>query len=110
MGDGFAQIFSQIVSIRVKKLSNTNYIASRHITREKSPLPVDVRCSKTSLLKLPIVVIQKFCYHGNVTTHFSSLLAEPFLGSVDNPKYLPREFSLLSFKPTRTGYESFIMP
>ena len=54
LGDGFAQIFSQIVSIRVKKLSNTNYIASRHITREKSSLPVDVRCSKTSLLKLPI--------------------------------------------------------
>ena len=55
LGDGFAQIFSQIVSIRVKKLSNTNYIASRHITREKSSLPVDVRCSKTSLLKLPII-------------------------------------------------------
>ena len=54
MDDGFAQIFSQIVSIRVKKLSNTNCIASRHITREKSSLPVDVRCSKTSLLKLPI--------------------------------------------------------
>ena len=31
LGDGFAQIFSQIVSIRVKKLRNTNYIASRHI-------------------------------------------------------------------------------
>ena len=57
MGDGFAQIFSQIVSIRVKKLSNTNYIASRHITREKSSLPVDVRCSKTSLLKLPIILL-----------------------------------------------------
>ena len=54
LGDGFAQIFSQIVSIRVKKLSNTNYIASRHITREKSSLPVDVRRSKTSLLKLPV--------------------------------------------------------
>ena len=53
LGDGFAQIFSQIVSIRVKKLSNTNYIASRHTTREKSSLPVDVRCSKMSLLKLP---------------------------------------------------------
>ena len=54
LGDGFAQIFSQIVSIRVKKLSNTNYITSRHITREKFSLPVDVHCSKTSLLKLPI--------------------------------------------------------
>ena len=26
------------------------------------------------LLKLLLVVIQKFCYHGNVTSHFSSLL------------------------------------
>ena len=30
--------------------------------------------SPSSLLKLPIVVIQKFCYHGNVTSHFPSLL------------------------------------
>ena len=28
----------------------------------------------SSLLKLPIVVIQIFCYHGNMTSHFSSLL------------------------------------
>ena len=26
--------------------------------------------SPSSLLKLPIVVIQKFCYHGNVTSHW----------------------------------------
>ena len=31
-------------------------------------------CSPSPLQKLPIVVIQKFCYHGNVTSHFSSLL------------------------------------
>ena len=30
--------------------------------------------SPSFLLKLPIVVIQKFCYHGNMTSHFSSLL------------------------------------
>ena len=30
--------------------------------------------SLASLLKLPIVVIQKFCYHGNVTSDFSSPL------------------------------------
>ena len=30
--------------------------------------------SLVSLLKLPIVVIQKFCYHGNMTSHFSPLL------------------------------------
>ena len=27
----------------------------------------------SSLLKLPIVVIQKFCYHDNMTSHFFSL-------------------------------------
>ena len=30
--------------------------------------------SPSSLLKLPLVVIQKLCYHGNLTSHFSSLL------------------------------------
>ena len=46
-------IFEQIVSIRIKTLGNTNMVASRPIKREKGSLPVDVRCSKTSLLKLP---------------------------------------------------------
>ena len=41
-----------IVFIREKKLSNTNLLASRHIKREKALLPVGVRGSKTSLLKL----------------------------------------------------------
>ena len=51
---GFAQIFSQIASIIVKKLRNTNFISSRHVKRENTSLPVDVSRSKTSLLKLPI--------------------------------------------------------
>ena len=51
---GFAQILSQIASITVKKLRNTNFISSRHVKRENTSLPVDVRRSKTSLLKLPI--------------------------------------------------------
>ena len=50
---GFAQIFSQIASITVKKLRNANFISSRHVKRENTSLPVDVRRSKTSLLKLP---------------------------------------------------------
>ena len=29
------------------------------------------------LPKLPFVVIQKFCYYGNMTSHFSSLLYVP---------------------------------
>ena len=39
----FEQIFGQIVSIRIKTLSNTNTVASRLIKREKGSLPVDVR-------------------------------------------------------------------
>ena len=31
--------------------------------------------SPSSLFKLPTIVIQKFCYYGNVTSHLSSLLA-----------------------------------
>ena len=31
-------------------------------------------CSLSPLQKLPTVVIQKFCYHGKVTSHISSLL------------------------------------
>ena len=50
----FEQIFGQIVSIRVKTLSNTNLVGPRHIKREKRLLPVDFRRSKTSLLKLRI--------------------------------------------------------
>ena len=49
------QILGQIVSIGVKTLSNTNLVASRHTKREKGSLPVDVRRSKTSLLKFPIL-------------------------------------------------------
>ena len=55
LDDGFDQIFSQIVTIRVKKLSNTNFISSRHIERENSSLPVDVRPSKTLCLSSLLV-------------------------------------------------------
>ena len=53
--DGFAQIFSQIVPIRVRKLRNTNFLLSRHIKKEKALLLVDVRCLNMPVLKLPIV-------------------------------------------------------
>ena len=39
----FEQTFRQIVSIRVKTLSNTNLVASMYIKGEKSSLLVDVR-------------------------------------------------------------------
>ena len=48
---------NQIVSLRVQTLSNTNLVVSRHIKRENGPLAVDVRHSKTSLLKLPVVIL-----------------------------------------------------
>ena len=53
LSGGFAQILSQNVTIRVKKLSNTNFISSRDIQREKTSLPVDARRPKTPLRKLP---------------------------------------------------------
>ena len=37
--------------MRQKALKNANLVASRHIKREIASLPVDVRRSKTSLLK-----------------------------------------------------------
>ena len=52
MSRDFEQIFGQIVSVRIKTLGDTNMVASRLIKREKGSLPVDVRRSKTSLLKL----------------------------------------------------------
>ena len=47
----FEQIFGQIVSVRIKTLGNINTVASRLINRGKGSLPLDVRRSKTSLLK-----------------------------------------------------------
>ena len=57
---GFAQIFSQIASITVKKLRSTNFISSRHVKRENTSLPVDVRRSKTSLLKRPNIIMSQY--------------------------------------------------
>ena len=53
-GREILEILGQIVSLSVRTLSNTNFVQSRHIKREKGSLPVYVpRRSKTSLLKLP---------------------------------------------------------
>ena len=53
----FEQAFGQIVSIRIKTLGNTNMVALRLSKTEKGSLPVDVPRSKTSLLKLPIFLL-----------------------------------------------------
>ena len=49
---GFAHFLGQLVSIIVKTLRNTNLGASRCFKMKKTSLPVDVRRSKTPLLKL----------------------------------------------------------
>ena len=54
LNGGFAQVFSQITSLTVKKQRNSNFISSKHVKRENALLPVDVRRSKTPLLKLSI--------------------------------------------------------
>ena len=51
LSSDFAQIFGQIASVRVKTLSNTDFVASRFIKREKVTLPVAVHGSKKPLLK-----------------------------------------------------------
>ena len=54
LDSGFAQILGQLVSIIVKTLRNTNLGASRCFKMKKTSLPVDMRRSKTPLLKLPL--------------------------------------------------------
>ena len=50
LGSGFVQIFGLIVSRRLKALSKTSLVTSRHFTMKKTLLPVDVRRSKSPLL------------------------------------------------------------
>ena len=53
LASGWVQNPGQIAFIRENKLSNTNFLASRHIKEEKASLPVDVHRSKSSLLRVP---------------------------------------------------------
>ena len=66
LGSGLVQTLGQIVFIREKKLSNTNLLESRHIKEKKASLPVDVRRSKTSLLKLPTMYCARVSWRKNV--------------------------------------------
>ena len=52
LDSGFAFFLGQLVSTIVKTLRNTNLGASRCFKMKKTSLPVDVRRSKTPLLKL----------------------------------------------------------
>ena len=60
-GSGFAHFLGQLVSIIVKTLRNTNLGASRCFKMKKTSLPVDVRRSKTPLLKLPNIAATTSC-------------------------------------------------
>ena len=53
LDSGFAHLLGQLVSIIAKTLRNTNLGASRCFKMKKTSVPVDVRRSKTPLLKLP---------------------------------------------------------
>ena len=67
LDSGFAHLLGQLVSIIVKTLRNTNLGASRCFKMKKTSLPVDVRRSKTPLLKLPIMI-----KNAEITTKFDS--------------------------------------
>ena len=43
--------------------------------------------SLLSLPNVPFVVIQKFCYHGNLTSHFSSLFRQVNSSGESRPSY-----------------------
>ena len=79
LGVKFAQCFAQIVSIRIKKLGNTNLIASRQIKGAKASLPVAVRHAKTSLFKL-IVALET----SHVKPFSRRLIFTPFSSLSDN--------------------------
>ena len=116
-GRDFEQILGQIVSVRVKTLSNINLVASRHINREKGSLPIEVRPSKTSLLKLPInwqteltdsnnsraAVIDVFC--GYVSDHLSINHLQKKKGNVWGSQLSPQAFPLaqLTARSLRKG-------
>ena len=75
LDSGFAHFLGQLVSIIVKTLRNTNLGASRCFKMKKTSLPVDVRRSKTPLLKLPNArVKRRISYEKNLMLHGQNLL------------------------------------
>ena len=62
--DCFCPNFRQIVSITKKRLTDTNFVISRHIKRKKASLPVDVRHSKKRLCS-----VQPTSFHVPYSAH-----------------------------------------
>ena len=93
LNSDFAHFLGQLVSIIVKTLRNTNLGASRCFKMKKNSLPVDVRRSKTPLLKLPSISrangerrspIEKHVVvsvRSNLPQKSSTVLSEPKFGS-----------------------------
>ena len=68
MGSCFAQIYGQIAFVSLWALSKPNLEALWQIKRERGSLPVDVRRSKTPLLKLPNGLNLRGCSHEKTGT------------------------------------------
>ena len=97
LDSGFAHLLGQLVSIIVKTLRNTNLGASRCFKMKKTSLPVDVRRSKTPLLKLPSISrangerrsqIEKHVVvsvRSNLPLKISTVLSEPKVGPPPPP-------------------------
>ena len=68
----FEEMFEQIVSIRAKKVSHTNEVASWYFKREKGSLPFDVRRSKTwQLIALRFILnVELFRQRGGSSVKF----------------------------------------
>ena len=74
------ETFCVVLTYSIERAREIRKFSCRATTAKKCTKTRDARaklfscCSPLPLKKLPLVVIQKFCYHGNVTSHFSSLL------------------------------------
>ena len=73
LDSGFAHLLGQLVSIIVKTLKNTNLGVSRCFKIKKTSLPVDVRRSKTPLLKLPNICLFTLVVPVSTTGHLNSI-------------------------------------
>ena len=97
----------QIRWMKTKKLTCMTFLCTLALRNKTvaSPyfvLPFIVRLIKWPSLLRRIVEIQKFCYHGNVTSHFSSLLSLFYPKLTTNMK-----ISLLSLNIRAEGQFSF---
>ena len=67
---GLKNVQKRVMHVQSCYFANTNLLLFAVLFAVASP---------SSLLKFPIVLIQKFCYHGNMTSHFSLLPREQLI-------------------------------